>query len=54
MTDESDSDCDTIQKVSSVTLPPMWEEVPDNVDFIFKVKLNGVGGKWTKLGLAIP
>ena len=48
--DTNDSDCDTIKKVSSVTLPHVWEEVPDNEDFIFQIKMNGAGGNWSKLG----
>ena len=49
MSDSSDSDCDAIKKVSSGTFPRVWEEVPDNEDFLFKLKLNGAGGKWSKL-----
>ena len=53
MSDSDDSDCAPIVKVSSVILPTTWEVVPDNVDFIFKVKMNGVLGKWSKLGYTL-
>ena len=50
MSDTNDCDCDTIKKVSSVTLPHVWEKVSDNEDLIFKIKMNGVGRNWSKLG----
>ena len=46
---DSDDDCVPLKRVNSVTLPLEWEEVPSNTDFIFKVKLVDMGGKWCKL-----
>ena len=53
MSDSNDSDCDAIVKVSSITLPHAWDEVPDNEDLIFKLKLNGAGGNWSKLAYTL-
>jgi hypothetical protein len=49
---DSDSDCcGPIKKVSSVTAAPVvWDTVPGNEDFTFKVK---VEGKWTMLGYTL-
>ena len=46
---DSDDDCVPLKRVNSVTLPLEWEKVPNNADFIFKVKLVEMGGKWWKL-----
>ena len=53
MTDSDDSDCAPLVKVRSVSLPTSWEEVPKDIDFVFKVKLCGQSGKWSKLGYTL-
>ena len=51
ITDMSESDCcGPIKKVCSATSPPVWDTVPTNEAFTFKVK---VDGKWTMMGYTL-
>ena len=45
MDDSSDEECHTLKRVNSIT---EWDEVPADLDFIFKVKLEKYGGKKCK------
>ena len=43
--DSSEEGCLTLKRVNSVT---EWDEVPDDLDFVFKVRLEKHGGKKCK------
>jgi len=51
MSDSDDSDCGPPKKVGSGTQFTGWDIVPENTDFIFKIKLDGT--KWTKLAYTL-
>ena len=59
--DSSDDECGVpLRRVNSGTYPKEWDEVPDNVEFTFKLRLDAMGGKWCKFvytlkkGTALP